>query len=108
MVLWQYSTSYGVYVVYCVLFGVTAGAFISLTPPVIATIVGMENIQKGVNMAYFLTMVGNLLGTPVSGKLLTQFGWTAAIQFPGAMTVIAAIFAIVVRLMMSPNLFARV
>ena len=86
MVVWQFATTYGAFVAYCVLFGLTGGSFVSLMPPVVADIVGIENIQKGVSISYALTMFGNLLGTPVSGKLRGQFGWTAAIQFPGAMT----------------------
>ena len=57
-----------------------------MMPPVVADIVGIKHIQKGVSMAYALTLFGSLLGTPVSGKLREQFGWTAAIQFPGAMS----------------------
>ena len=86
MVVWQFATTYGAFVAYCVLFGLTGGSFVSLMPPVVADIVGIENIQKGVSISYALTMFGNLLGTPISGKLREQFGWTAAIQFPGAMT----------------------
>ncbi|KAI7852924.1 major facilitator superfamily domain-containing protein [Circinella umbellata] len=86
MVVWQFASTYGAFVAYCVLFGLTGGSFVSLMPPVVADIVGIENIQKGVSISYALTMFGNLLGTPVSGKLRGQFGWTAAIQFPGAMT----------------------
>ncbi|KAI8147113.1 major facilitator superfamily domain-containing protein [Fennellomyces sp. T-0311] len=108
MTIWQFSTSYGIFVVYCALFGATAGAFTSLTPPVVADILGMEHIQMGSNLTYFLTMFGNLLGTPVSGKLLSQYGWTAAIQFPGAMTVLAGISAGVIRFLMNPKLLAKV
>ena len=108
MVVWQFATSYGIFVLYCVLFGLTAGAFVSLLPPVVADIVGIENIQKGVGLSYFLTMFGNLIGTPVAGQLQSQFGWTAAIQFPGAMTVSAGISVLVVRLLLNPKLFAKV
>ncbi|KAI8145443.1 major facilitator superfamily domain-containing protein [Fennellomyces sp. T-0311] len=108
MVVWQSASSYGIFVLYCVLFGVTAGAFVSLLPPIVADIVGIEHIQKGVGLSYFLTMFGNLLGTPVSGQLKSQFGWTAAIQFPGAMTVAAGISIVVVRILLKPKLFAKV
>ncbi|KAI9253802.1 major facilitator superfamily domain-containing protein [Phascolomyces articulosus] len=108
MVVWQFATTYGAFVAYCVLFGLTGGAFVSLMPPVVADIVGIENIQKGVSMAYALTMFGNLLGTPVSGKLRGQFGWTAAIQFPGAMTVAAGLSALTIRFLLNRKLFAKV
>ncbi|KAI9488484.1 major facilitator superfamily domain-containing protein [Zychaea mexicana] len=108
MVVWQFATSYGAFVAYCVLFGLSGGAFVSLMPPVVADIVGIENIQKGVSFSYFLTMFGNLLGTPVSGKLQKQFGWTAAVQFPGAMTVAAGLSAVVIRFLLNRKFFAKV
>ncbi|KAI9317746.1 major facilitator superfamily domain-containing protein [Dichotomocladium elegans] len=108
MIVWQFADTFNVFVVYCVLFGLTGGGFVSLLPPVIAEIVGIEKIQQGISVSYFLTMFGNLLGTPISGLLQSQFGWTAAIQFPGAMTVGAAIAMLVARLLVNPNIFKKV
>lgn len=108
MVIWQFSDSFGPFVAYCVLFGLTGGGFVSLLPPVIADIVGIEHIQKGVSFAYMMTMFGNLLGTPISGQLQTKFGWTAAIQFPGAMTVAAALGALGARVLMSRKVFKKI
>lgn len=108
MLVWQFSNSYGVFVVYCVIFGLTGGGFVSLMPPVTADIVGLEKIQKGVGMAYVATMFGNLLGTPIAGQLLSQYGWTAAIQFAGSMTTASALVFLVVRFMMSPKIFKRI
>lgn len=127
MVIWQFSDSFGPFVAYCVLFGLTGGGFVSLLPPVIADIVGIENIQKGVSFAYMMTMFGSkykkdscmclrthivvvsdLLGTPISGQLQSNFGWTAAIQFPGAMTVAAALGALCARLLMSRKIFKKI
>lgn len=108
MVLWQVSTTYNVYVAYCVLFGLTGGGFVSLMPPVVAELVGIDNIQSGVGMAYLMTMIGNLLGTPLAGLLQGAKGWTAAIQFAGAMTVAAGIVAIVLRFIRSSKLLIRI
>jgi len=65
MVIWQFSTNYGTFVAYCVLYGLTAGGFVSLLPVITADIVGVENIQRGLGMAYMTTVIGNLLGTPI-------------------------------------------
>ncbi|CAO3593134.1 unnamed protein product [Absidia cylindrospora] len=51
-VVWQFSTTYGAYIAYCVLYGLTGGAFVSLLPVVIADIVGVKNIQRGIGMCY--------------------------------------------------------
>jgi MFS family permease len=51
-VIWQFSSGYGTYVAFCVLYGLTGGAFVSLLPVVIADIVGVKNIQRGIGMCY--------------------------------------------------------
>ncbi|KAI8391116.1 major facilitator superfamily domain-containing protein [Radiomyces spectabilis] len=97
MVIWQFATSYGSFVAYAVLYGLTGGGFVSLFPVVTADIVGVANIQRGLGMCYLATTVGNLLGTPIAGLLQKHFGWTAAIQFAGAPSVTAALVILVLR-----------
>jgi predicted MFS family arabinose efflux permease len=109
MVIWQFATSYGIFILYCVLYGLTAGGFVSLLPVVTADIVGVENIQKGLGMAYLITVVGNLLGTPIIGSLLSAYGWTASIQFAGSMTVVASLFMLALRFVVSEGrVFAKI
>lgn len=109
MVIWEFAKSYALFAVYCVLYGLTAGGFVSLLPVTCADIVGVENIQRGLGMAYMTTVIGNLLGTPIIGLLQSTFGWTAAIQFAGSMSIISAFFMIILRMSMSKGkLLAKV
>ncbi|KAI8991431.1 major facilitator superfamily domain-containing protein [Mycotypha africana] len=101
MVIWQFSSNYATFAVYCVLFGLTAGGFVSLLPVTTADIVGVENIQKGLGMAYMTTVIGNLIGTPIIGLLFNTFSWTAAIQFAGSMTLASSLFILALRMMMA-------
>lgn len=101
MVIWQNAKNYAAFAVYCVLFGLTAGGFVSLLPVTTADIVGVENIQRGLGMAYMTTVLGNLLGTPIIGLLFNSYGWTASIQFAGSLTVTASLFVLVLRLTMT-------
>ncbi|ORZ15241.1 major facilitator superfamily domain-containing protein [Absidia repens] len=97
-VLWQCTLNYESYIAYCVLNGLTGGAFVSAIPVVVADIIGVENIQQGIGMCYMATFFGNLLGPPIAGKLLQQHGWTAAIQFPGAITLLSAVIVLCLRM----------
>ncbi|KAI8974417.1 major facilitator superfamily domain-containing protein [Pilobolus umbonatus] len=109
MLIWQFCTTYTVYVVFCVLYGLTAGGFVSLLPVTTADIVGVENIQRGLGMAYMITVIGNLVGTPIIGLLLKQFNWTVAIQFAGGVTLIASVFIIILRnIMADGKIFVKV
>lgn len=101
MVIWQSAKNYATFAVFCVLYGLTAGGFVSLLPVTTADIVGVENIQRGLGMAYMTTLIGNLLGTPIIGLLFNASGWTAAIQFAGGLTVLASVFMLVLRMMLS-------
>ncbi|KAG0801406.1 hypothetical protein G6F22_001282 [Rhizopus arrhizus] len=101
MIIWQLSTSYGTFAAFCILYGLTAGGFVSLLPVTTADIVGIENIQRGVDMAYMVTVFGNLLGSPIIGRLYDAYGWTAAIQFAGSVTMASAIILFILRMKMS-------
>ncbi|KAG0170499.1 hypothetical protein DFQ28_001813 [Apophysomyces sp. BC1034] len=109
MVIWQLSSSYEVYTAYAVLYGLTGGGFVSLFPVVVADIVGLANVQRGLGMCYLSTTVGTLLGTPIVGLLQQQYGWTAAIQCTGAPTVVSALVLLVLRFITSGGkIFAKV
>lgn len=108
MIVWQFSDSYGIFVAFCVLYGLTGGGFVSLFPVVTAEIVGVQNIQKGLSLCYFITIFGNLLGTPLIGLLQSARGWTAAIQFAGAPSVAAALVMLYLRFIINRKIFAVV
>ncbi|KAI8382976.1 major facilitator superfamily domain-containing protein [Blakeslea trispora] len=105
MIVWQFAVNYAVFVVFCTLYGLTAGGFVSLLPVTTADIVGVENIQKGLGMTYMTTVIGNLVGTPIIGLLLSSSGWTAAIQFAGSLTMVSAIFMFILRMLVSKGKF---
>ncbi|ORZ01415.1 major facilitator superfamily domain-containing protein [Syncephalastrum racemosum] len=107
MVIWQFADSYGIYVAFCVLYGLTGGGWVSLFPVVAAGVVGVKNIQRGIGLCYFSTMFGNLVGTPIIGLLQSYYGWTAAIQFAGAPTVAAGLVMLALRFKLHPKLFKR-
>ncbi|KAF7726988.1 hypothetical protein EC973_008183 [Apophysomyces ossiformis] len=101
MVIWQFSTGSQIYIAYAVLYGLTGGGFVSLFPVVVADIVGIENVQRGLGMCYLSTTFGTLLGTPIVGELQRRFGWTAAIQCTGAPTVASALVLLALRFITS-------
>ncbi|KAI7848429.1 major facilitator superfamily domain-containing protein [Circinella umbellata] len=107
MVVWQFSTTYAAFVAYCVLYGLTCGAFVSLFPVVAAEVVGVEQIQRAIGITYGLSFFGNLVGTPIIGLLQSNNGWTSAIQFGGAMTVGASLIMLALRFKTKPKLWAK-
>ncbi|ORX49935.1 MFS general substrate transporter [Hesseltinella vesiculosa] len=98
MVVWQFSYTYGVFVVFCVLYGFTSSVFVSLLPPTLAQVVGVENIQRAIGMSYMMTFFGSLVGPPLIGVLMQNYGWTAAIQFSGAPTIAGGLVILYLRM----------
>ncbi|KAI9306820.1 major facilitator superfamily domain-containing protein [Cunninghamella echinulata] len=98
MLIWQFSFTLNTYIGFCILYGLVSGVFVSLLPVILAEIVGVENIQRGIGMSYTITLFGSLLGAPVSGALKDTFGWTAAIQFSGAPTILSGIILLYLRM----------
>ncbi|KAJ8656250.1 hypothetical protein O0I10_008044 [Lichtheimia ornata] len=107
-VIWQNAMSIHIYLLYCVLFGLTGGVFNGFQPVVIAEIVGVKGIQEGVGVVYFMALFGYLAGTPIAGALHIHYGWTAAIQFTGAMTMASAMAVLGTRLLFNKRLLAKV
>ncbi|KAI8338680.1 major facilitator superfamily domain-containing protein [Chlamydoabsidia padenii] len=97
-ILWQNSTSYNIYATYCVLNGFTGGVFIALLPVVVADIVGVENLQRGIGLCYLLCTVGNLAGPPIATKLFEMYGWAVAIQFLGTVILISSMILLLLRI----------
>ncbi|ORY90012.1 major facilitator superfamily domain-containing protein [Syncephalastrum racemosum] len=106
--IWQYSNGYGSFTVFCVLYGLTGGGWVSLLPPLIAQIVGVKHIQRGLSLCYFVSVFGNLSGPPIIGHLQTSYGWTAAIQFTGAVTLVSSLIMLIVRFTMQQKVIAYV
>ena len=79
------------------LYGLTGGGFVSLLPTLTADLVGIRNLSRGLGMCYLSSIFGTLFGTPLSGILSDQAGYTACIEFAGAMTILSSLIILVLR-----------
>ncbi|KAI0031761.1 major facilitator superfamily domain-containing protein [Vararia minispora EC-137] len=82
-----------------VLYGFFSGAFLSLLTPAVAVLSKHEGeIGTRVGIAYGLSCLGTLTGTPVDGALLGDtFPWWRAIVFSGVMTIAGILLMLVTR-----------
>lgn len=79
------------------LYGLTGGGFVSLLPTLTADLVGIRNLSRGLGMCYMSAMWGTLLGTPLAGILSDRAGYTACIEFAGAMTITSSLIILILR-----------
>ena len=86
-------------VVFALLYGFFSGGFVSLPPTCITTLsphLGVVGTRMG--MCFGLTSFGILIGTPVSGALLTATGsWRGTQLFAGATVLLALICLLIAR-----------
>ncbi|KAI9286082.1 major facilitator superfamily domain-containing protein [Umbelopsis sp. AD052] len=105
MVVWIEVNSIGTLYAIGILYGLTGGGFLALVPAVTAELVPVKNISQGMNFLFLSMVPGGLLGTPISGLLKDHAGFTAAIEFAGATTVLSALILFVLRQRLSHNKF---
>ncbi|KAL1918260.1 uncharacterized protein VTP21DRAFT_2920 [Calcarisporiella thermophila] len=111
MAIWPFAKSLGVLIIYVLIYGFTAGGFISLFPVVVATIVKAEDLDFAMGIISISQFFGMLFGTPASGALLDAAGhnyFTPLIEFTGACTVMAALIVAYLRFTASTKFFAKI
>ena len=85
--------------IFCVLYGFFSGSIVSIPPTVIVTIsphLGVVGTRMG--MAFALSGLGTLVGTPIAGLLIREKGFVGAIVFCGASVMLAAWFFLCARI----------
>ncbi|KAI9286083.1 major facilitator superfamily domain-containing protein [Umbelopsis sp. AD052] len=97
MVVWINAKSFGSLLAFGILYGLTGGGFVSLLPTVTADLVGIRNLSRGLGMCYMSSIFGTLFGTPLSGILSDRAGYTACIEFAGAMSILSSLIILVLR-----------
>ncbi|KAL8826044.1 MAG: hypothetical protein Q9170_007557 [Blastenia crenularia] len=64
------NTSMSLFIAYLVLYSVTAGAYVSLFPTVLAELFGVQNFTSVNGLLYMIRGFATLLGTPSAGALI--------------------------------------
>ncbi|RDL36934.1 uncharacterized protein BP5553_04367 [Venustampulla echinocandica] len=86
----------GLYI-FCILYGLFSGTFVSLSPTVTVTLcphMGLVGVRMG--MLFVPTAVGLLIGNPIAGAVLSS-GWVGLQLFCGASVLIATVCITIAR-----------
>lgn len=71
--IWVYATTFTHVAIFCVLFGTTAGSFLSLLSVVARQLFPGESVAGITGLAYFATGIPYLVGTPIATALSQYF-----------------------------------
>lgn len=74
--LWMVNTR-NAYISFVVLYGVFSGVIISLLPTCLVALFGVVNYQTMSGLMYFSRGIGNMLGAPLAGLMITNQGLKA-------------------------------
>lgn len=108
MALWPFSHSLPVCGIFSAAIGLSAGTYFGLIPSVLARIAGMERLYVSGAVAWMFISIGSLLGTPFVGKMQKDLGWPYAIQFAGAVELVAALCMLAIRLLLDRRLWSKI
>ncbi|ORY03792.1 MFS general substrate transporter [Basidiobolus meristosporus CBS 931.73] len=108
LIIWPNAGSFAPLLIFALLFGFTAGGFISLFPVVIANIFGLENLATVTGLVYASTGVGNLAGSPTAGALHDSTSdYLPVILLSGVTMVFGTLVNFGLRMMVERKLFAK-
>ncbi|KAK1058412.1 hypothetical protein LTR33_013399 [Friedmanniomyces endolithicus] len=86
--MWIPSTTNAPIIVFAALYGFGSGAFVSLTPSLIAQISDVRQIGVRSGTLFAIISIASLVGNPIGGALLTKWNgeYTGLQVFAGVLT----------------------
>ncbi|KAI9203121.1 major facilitator superfamily domain-containing protein [Polychytrium aggregatum] len=118
MVLWPFSTNFGLLITFVIIYGIFAGGFICLFPLVISELYGSKNLATITGILYFGYTFGDMAGTPLAGFLIDQRTWIVnghkvidfvpGILVGGAMMLVAGILITVIKVRLNKRFLGRI
>ncbi|KAI7860226.1 major facilitator superfamily domain-containing protein [Circinella umbellata] len=108
-VIWPFATSFGILVVFCVLWGSTSGMYYALAAPITASVVGMEKLSAGLSLAFIFSAIA-AIGIPISAAIqqaTPNNGYIGIQMFVGAVYVLGAFICLYLKIRLTGSLFAK-
>jgi predicted MFS family arabinose efflux permease len=96
---WTSVTSPGQAIVFCLFYGFFSGTFVSISPLALAAL-ATDPTLVGTHMGMGFTCggLGLLIGNPVAGLLLDNYGWIGPAMFCGAASAMATVCILMARI----------
>jgi MFS family permease len=96
---WTSATTAAQVILFCIFYGFFSGTLVSIIAPAVVTLspdLSLVGTHMGMNFGF--TAFGLLIGNPVAGVLLDQYGYIGPAMWCGTANVLAGIFILAARL----------
>ncbi|KAI5480940.1 hypothetical protein MNV49_006750 [Pseudohyphozyma bogoriensis] len=111
ILVWPHATSFGVIIVFSVLFGAIGTAFMSLLPMVAAQLWGIKDVAQVTGAGVMINAPAQFVGGTIGGLILTNAGgghdYRPVMYYSGSMMVFGSVCILVARFSRVPRIFAR-
>jgi MFS family permease len=95
-----------IFIVFTIIYGVTAGVYVSLFPTVLAELFGVQHFASINGFLYMLRGLGTLVGTPVAGALIRN-GSSSVSKIPSSFTSCIAMVGVLLMVSSAAVLMIR-
>ncbi|KAI9298029.1 MFS general substrate transporter [Neoconidiobolus thromboides FSU 785] len=110
--IWTFSYTFNMLLLFCILYGIAAGGFISMLPVVTVQLFGAEGIASINGLLYFGAGIPSLIGTPIASAILTASSpglskpnYIPVIMYSGTSALLGSMFFLVLKLMVNRKVF---
>ncbi|KFY16654.1 hypothetical protein V492_01182 [Pseudogymnoascus sp. VKM F-4246] len=104
---WTAAKSIPGLVVWCLAYGFTSGAILSLQASCAGSLATRETQGTALGFLMGAQALTSLFGTPISGQLVGSYGYLALSMFSGASLVVGSILIFWARLRLNKNIIAK-
>ncbi|KFX97535.1 hypothetical protein O988_04815 [Pseudogymnoascus sp. VKM F-3808] len=104
---WTAAKSIPGLVVWCLVYGFTSGAILSLQASCAGSLATRETQGTALGFLMGALALTSLFGTPISGVLVGSYGYLSLSLFAGASLVVGSILIFWARLRLNKNIFAK-
>jgi MFS family permease len=66
LIIWLFSTTYILILIFAIIYGFISGSYWSLLVPICSKLTDVSNLINGINIIYFVNFIGYLIGIPIA------------------------------------------
>lgn len=111
LLIWLFSTTYILILIFGIIYGFISGSYWSLLVPICGKLTDVSNLINGINIIYFVNFIGYLVGIPIAELIFglqTNTLNTFLILYCGILMLSASFCYLLLKIFSNKKLFIKV